>query len=238
MTHNRTFTTIIACSFFALAYAGTAVSSALAKDGQGRNGGGNGGGNAGGGKGGDPEAVYTAAGDLINADSIDSTNLNFDEIIFRPSADFTFDLSGFGVADPGGGYCPGFDSETTGTLVLAPGDSAIPDSAELRFGFQGQLSDNGKIVQHFLVMQGTLSGDWPPTDVTTLTFSSWELFAENRKSRRSDCQGEGDGLQVIIGISPATPEITELTRRTGRAASSWAAGFALATVGRIPRARR
>jgi hypothetical protein len=54
-------------------------------------------------------------------------------------------------------------------------------------------------------MRGTMSGDWPPTDVTTMTFTSWELFAENRKSQRSDCEGDGDGLAVIIGIAPKDP---------------------------------
>lgn len=190
---------IIISFMFSVACLGAPYSDALAAKG----GGGKGGGNAGGG--GDPEPVYTAAGDLINAVSIDSTNLSFDEIIFRPSANFTFDLSGFTVVGPPGSYCPGFDSDTTGTLVLSPGDSAAQDSAELRFGFQGDLSDNGNTVQHFLIMQGSMDGDWPPTGVTTLTFYSWELAAENKKAQRSDCEGDGNGLNVIIGIAPAAP---------------------------------
>jgi hypothetical protein len=199
MTRISNINRIIVGFIFSLACIGAPYNDALAAKG----GGGKGGGNAGGG--GDPEPVYTAAGDLINAASIDSTNLSFDEIIFRPSANFTFDLSGFTVAGPPGSYCPGFDSDTTGTLVLSPGDSAVQDSAELRFGFQGDLSDNGNTVQHFLIMQGSKDGDWPPTGVTTMTFSSWELSAENKKSQRSDCEGEGDGLSVIIGIALAAP---------------------------------
>ena len=73
-----------------IACAGLATTDALAKKG-GK------GGNAGSGDGGEPEPVYSAAGDLINepvAGYIDSTNLSFDSIIYRPSANFTFDLSG------------------------------------------------------------------------------------------------------------------------------------------------
>jgi hypothetical protein len=162
-------------------------------------------GNAGSGNGGDPEPVYTAAGDLINAESIDSTNLNFEDIIFRPSANFTFDLSGFAVSDPGGGSCPGFSADTVGTLVLGPGDSSVENSAELRFSFQGQLADDGKFDGHYLTMQGKRQGAWPPTGVTTLTFTSWDLSASNKKSQREDCEGAGDGVAVIIGIAPASP---------------------------------
>jgi hypothetical protein len=173
--------------------------------------GGNGGGNAGGGNGGDPEPVYSAYGPLLDvpdAGFINSTNLNFDEIIFRPGADFTVDLSGFSVSDPGGGSCSNFSNTTTGTLVLAPGDAAAPESAELRFGFQGQLSDGGKTVQHYLVMQGGMSGAWPPAsfpDTTELTFTSWSISAENKKSQKNDCEGSGIGALVLMDIWLATP---------------------------------
>ena len=128
-----------------------------------KSGGGKGGGNAGGGNGGADEIVYSAAGDLVNEPAvyIDSTNLNFDEIIFRPSAGFSLDLSGFDVSGPDAPYtaenpdpCSNFSSATTGTLVLGPGDSAATGSAELRFGFQGLLSDGSNTVQHYLVMHG------------------------------------------------------------------------------------
>lgn len=174
--------------------------------------GGKGGGNAGGGNSGEPEPVYRAAGDLIDVPAvgyIDSTNLSFDDIIFRPSAGFTMDLGGFSVLDPGGGSCTGFSSTTTGTLVLAPGDVAATGSpAELRFGFQGQLSSNGvktgKTVQHYLIMQGTMDGSWPPlsSPETYLTFTSWSISAENKNSQKSDCEGDGDITTdpVLIGI--------------------------------------
>lgn len=163
---------------------------------------GKGGGNAGGGNGGEPEPVYSAAGDLIKepaAGYIDSTNLNFDEVIFRPSADFTFDLSGFDVNGPTG-PCTNFSDTTSGTLVLAPGDSANPGSAELRFGFQGLLSDGSKTVQHYLVMNGTLSGNWPPsgTDITEFSFTDWSIAAERKSAWSKDCDGDGDGVLVLI----------------------------------------
>lgn len=164
-----------------------------------------GGGNAGSGNGGDPEPVYTASGDLIEASEIDSTNLNFDDIIFRPGAGFTLNLSAFGpLSDPdSNGECPwSYSANTTGTLVLGPGDSASDNSARLRFGFQGQLSNNGETVQYYFNMQGSMTGDWPPTDVTTLEFSSWDISAENRKSQKSDCQGDGVlSESVIIGVA-------------------------------------
>lgn len=177
-----------------------------------KKGGGNGGGNAGGGNGGEDEAVYSAAGNLINlpaAGYIDSTNLNFGDIIFRPSAGFTFDLSGFDVSlDPDDPLdpCDNFSDTTTGTLVLAAGDSANPGSAQLRLGFQGLLSDGSKTVQHYLVMNGTMSGDWPPSgsDTTELTFTDWSIAAENKKSQRNDCAGDGDGITVLIDMWVST----------------------------------
>lgn len=173
-----------------------------------KSGGGKGGGNAGGGNGGADEIVYSAAGDLVNepaAGYIDSTNLNFDDIIFRPSAGFTFDLSGFDVNGPDG-PCTNFSATTTGTLVLGPGDSAAPGSAELRFGFQGLLSDGSNTVQHYLVMHGVMSGAWPPvgSDVTMLEFTDWSIEAENKKSQRNDCAGDGDEVLVQIDIWVST----------------------------------
>ena len=177
--------------------------SAFAKPGNG-----NGGGNGGGGNGGEDEIVYSAAGDLINepaAGYIDSTNLNFADIIFRPDAGFTLDLNGFDVNGPDG-PCANFSATTTGSLVLGPGDSAAPESAELRFGFQGLLSDGSNTVQHYLVMHGTMSGDWPPTgsDTTEFTFTDWSIEAENKKSQRSDCAGDGDGVAVLIDLWVST----------------------------------
>ena len=161
------------------------------------------GGNAGGGNSGDPEPQYMAIGSLgINAIS---TNLSFESIIFRATQ---VALSGFTVFDPdNGGTCTGF-GETTGTLVLEPRDDTIPDSASLRFGFQGKLSGSGsgKSVQYFLEMDGDNdSGDWPPVnaDITTLSFSNWSIYAENRKSQKSDCAGEGTfaANEMMVGVS-------------------------------------
>ena len=176
--------------------------SALAK------GGGKGGGNAGSGNGGADEIIYSAAGDLINepvAGYIDSTNLNFEDIIFRGSAGFTMDLNGFDVNGPNGA-CTNFSATTTGTLVLGPGDSASPGSAKLRFGFQGLLSDGSKTVQHYLVMNGTMSGDWPPAGAATteLTFTDWSIEAENNRAKQSDCAGDGDEVSVLIDIWVST----------------------------------
>ncbi len=172
-------------------------------------GGGKGGGNAGGGNGGEDEPVYSAAGYLINepfAGFIDSTNLSFDDIIFRPSASFTLDLSGFDVDGPNA-PCINFSDTTTGTLVLSPGDSANPGSAELRFGFQGLLSDGSTTAQHYLRMNGTMNGDWPPSSIhtTELEFTDWSIAAENKNSQRKDCAGDGTGLSVLIDIWVASP---------------------------------
>jgi hypothetical protein len=196
------FTSTITCLVFAITCA-SAPSIAVAGKG---GGGGKGGGNAGSGDGGEETPVYTAAGDLIS-NPIDSTNLNFDEIIFRPDAGFTFNLSGFPVSDPNnGGACLPFSAAQTGTLVLAPADSASSWTAELRFGFQGQLSDGGNSVQHFLVMHGHMSGAWMPTGTTTLELYEWSIAAENKKSQRSDCEGSGNlTAPVIIGVGPASP---------------------------------
>jgi hypothetical protein len=185
-----------ALKVLALAISIAIVPNALAKKG----------GNAGGGNGGDPEPQYYTVGDLA-IDAV-STNLSFEDIIFRATQ---VDLSEFAVSDPNnGGSCPGFDL-TTGTLVLAPRDSAVPGSATLRFGFQGHLSGGGKFTQYFLELDGEITdGDWPPvdSDVTSMRYSTWSISAENRKSRKSDCEGDGDfaaGNEVLVAITPYTP---------------------------------
>jgi hypothetical protein len=142
---------------------------------------------------------------------IDSTNLSFDDIIFRPSAGFTFNLNGFDVSGPespcedlsNSGQPTNFSDSMTGTLVLAPGDSAKPYSAELRFGFQGMLSDGSKTAQHYLVMNGTMNTDWPPTETnelmaTRLEFTDWSIEAEKKNAQNNDCDGFGD-------IDPSDP---------------------------------
>jgi hypothetical protein len=162
------------------------------------------GGNAGSGNGGDDEPQYSANGHLgINAIS---TNLSFANIIFRGTP---VDLEEFVVSDPDkNGTCPGFDL-TTGTLVLGPRDDAIPGSATFKFGFQGDLSNNGKTVQYFLEMDGTMTPDvWPPTGTTTLSFNNWSIYAENKKSRQSDCEGADSfaaGNEVQVDVSPYNP---------------------------------
>ena len=111
------------------------------------------------------EPQYSANGHLgINAIS---TNLSFANIIFRGTP---VDLEEFVVSDPDkNGTCPGFDL-TTGTLVLGPRDDAIPGSATFKFGFQGDLSNNGKTVQYFLEMDGTMTGENPvPALIVTLS---------------------------------------------------------------------
>lgn len=192
MTHRSINKTILS-AFIAMACASVPISDALAKKG------GGGGGNAGGGNGGDPEPVYTAAGDLIDLAAIDSTNLSFDDIIFRPSAGFQLDLGGFNLDN-----CSNF-GWTTGTLVLTSGDSAAPEgSAELRFGFQGSLT-NGKSAQYFLIMNGVMDTAWPPTAATTtMGFDGWEIAAENRKDQRNDCEGAGD-VDAAFTIYQSSP---------------------------------
>jgi len=166
--------------------------------------GGKGGGNAGGGNGGEDEQQYSASGDLgIDATS---TNLSFANIIFRGTQ---VDLGEFVVSDPDkNGSCPGFDL-TTGTLVFGPRDDAIPGSATLRFGFKGNLSNDGKSVQYFLVMDGDMAPDvWLPTGTTTLSFYNWSIYAENKKSRQSDCEGAGNFTaidEVVVDVSPYNP---------------------------------
>lgn len=168
--------------------------------------GGKGGGNAGGGNGGEEEQQYTASGDL-QIDAI-STNLSFANIIFRGTQ---VDLGEFAVSDPdNGGSCPGFGL-TTGTLVFGPRDDAIPDSATLRFGFQGALSNDGKSTQYFVDMDGEiLAGDWPPSGATptTLSFYNWSISAESKKSQRSDCEGDGSfaaGNEVLVDVATYNP---------------------------------
>jgi hypothetical protein len=197
------------------------AASASAMPGNG-NGGGGGGGNAGGGSK-DPDPKYLAEWDLLILDvdqageviPAESTSLNFDDIIFR---DTEVDLNGFGVSDPENpnNICSGF-GQTPGTLVLGPSNE-VADLAKLTFWFKGQLSsddgNNGKVVQYLLSMEeGSMSTEdedenplaeveWPPsgTNVTFLTYSSWKISAENKKSQRSDCQG-GTDLDVIIGVT-------------------------------------
>jgi hypothetical protein len=179
----------------ALAIAGLPAADALAAKG------GKGGGNAGGGNGGDPEPVYTADGALINGGPIDSTNISFNDIIFRPSAGFTFDLAVFDLSN-----CENFSAATTGTLVLTPGDSAAEEgAAELRFGFQGLLT-NEKTAQYYLTMSGVMDPiSWPPTTATTtMAFDYWEIAAENKKNQRSDCEGFG-GTDVEFTIYRSSP---------------------------------
>lgn len=199
MTRISTQENILVNTFLALVLALSCSTGAFAAKG----GGGKGGGNAGSGDGGGETPVYTADGDLLS-NAVDSTNLSFDDIIFRPSAGFTFDLSGFTPVSGPNGTCAPYSNVQTGTLVLTTGDSASPGSAELRFGFQEQLT-NGKTVQHYLIMQGTMDGNWPPTGTTLMTFTSWEIAAENKNAQRDDCDGAGDGMSVLFGIGPATP---------------------------------
>jgi hypothetical protein len=214
MIRNSGLNRVLIGIFVAAALAAAPAGSALAKKDKG-----GGGGNAGGGNSGEPEPVYSATDDFEDGSGnpleglidepapgvIDSTNLSFDDIIFRPEANFTFDLSGFPVSDPdSGGSCVNFGKET-GTLVLTSGDSAAPGSAELRFGFQGQLSGGGKTVQHFLVMSGAMVGDWPPTsNGTELTFTNWALAAENKRSQKSDCEGDG-ALEYVVDVWLSSP---------------------------------
>lgn len=202
MTHRSFINKILLAVFVSLVCASAPLADALAGNGGGK-------GQPGNGNGAEPEPLYRAnevevVGEgLINGDPIDSTNLHLDKITFRPSAGFTVNLSGFPVEDPdSSGDCPGFGAETTGTMTLTTGDLGPPD-AELRFGFQGQLSNDGDTVQYYLVMRGTMVGNWLPTTITELTFDSWEIFAENKKSQRSDCEGGDDfGESVMIDISP------------------------------------
>ena len=52
----------------------------------------------------------------------------------------------------------------------------------------------------------TMFGDWPPSgsDTTELTLTDWSIAAENKKSQKSDCAGDGDGVDIMIDIWVST----------------------------------
>ncbi len=97
-----------------------------------------------------------------------------------------------------------------GIIVIAPKSSKNPLTAELTFWFNGNL-DTGDSVTYMFTMEGQFDepGNWPPTaadPVTTATFNSWDLQAENKKARRSDCAATSDfpagPWQLTVTLKP------------------------------------
>jgi hypothetical protein len=141
---------------------------------------------------------------LGNADGydfeIESTNINFTDIIFRASL---VDLSLFSL-DGSGAECEFADfGETQGTLAIGPAPE-LPgvQNAEMRFGFTAPL--NGKSTQYYLTMRGASDdiGNWFPAAENTIYLAQWEIVAENRKARKTGCYGTGS-TPVAVTVSPS-----------------------------------
>lgn len=163
---------------------------------------GNGGGDAGGGSGGTDELVYLASDDYgLVATEIESTSLNFTDIIFRQ---VVLDLSAFTVG--GADWLPGNFGITQGTMVIGPNPELANHDSEMKFWFTAPL--NGKNTQYYLSMYGNLAGDWFPVAGSVMTFDNWELMAENRKARKTGCYGSSftdplPDISILVEQAPA-----------------------------------
>jgi hypothetical protein len=141
------------------------------------------------GGGGQEDPTFTASSGNPYIPAVDSYSLDGDDkIVFRHAG---MDLSGFVTSWPDGSACD--HMFRTGTFTVQP-KSRAPDIAVLSYSFLSEL-DSGASTMHYLVLEGVFDDpeNWPPSDsdsVTTLTFESYELNAENKKARRSDCAGE------------------------------------------------
>lgn len=155
--------------------------------------------NGGGSSGGDQDPIFTAVGEDLSTDpptalfsEVDSHSLDpGDVIVYR---NVTMDLTGF---DNLTGCSHGVK---TGTLSTKPKSSEDPQIAVVRFGYRSLL-ESGKEAHHILVMEGSFRDqyNWPPSvgnPATLYDFFFWDLAAEQRKARRSDCAGNSidDGL--------------------------------------------
>jgi len=145
--------------------------------------------------GGQEDPVFTA--DSLDPDipPVNSFSLDGEDIIVFRNAQV--DFTQFEGAWAGSG-APCNHGIRIGTFSLKPKSSQNPEVAVMTSYFQSELEETDDTTMHFFTLEGVFDdpSNWPPSagNPTSMTFSYWELYAENKKARRADCAGESPSV--------------------------------------------
>ncbi len=162
----------------------------------------------GGGGSGPGDPVYSAESLDLGIDPLDSNSVDNETTVrFRGA---NLELGQF-VGNWSVSGLPCNHGSVTGSFSILAADPGNPYTAHLTSYFQSEL-DSGDIKTHYLFMEGEFDepDNWPPSvddPVTTVTFDYWEIYAENKKAQRNDCDGESPSVPDPNGSWTITVEL-------------------------------